>query len=70
MDKDINRDKVILLEKNLTNKSFEKQFGKYFDSILKLCCSTIQSTLDAFLRITELLDVQIQEVVRMPQCNG
>ena len=50
MGKDINRIKVMLVEKKRTNKWLAEQLGK-----------------DTLLRIAELLDVQIQELVRMPE---
>ena len=36
-------------------------------TVSKWCTNTIQPSLDTLLRIAELLDVQIQELVRMPE---
>ena len=67
MGKDINRIKVMLEEKKRTNKWLAEQLGKDPATVSKWCTNTIQPSLDTFLRITELLDVQIQELVRMPE---
>ena len=67
MGKDINRIKVMLVEKKRTNKWLAEQLGKDPATVSKWCTNTIQPSLDTLLRIAELLDVQIQELVRMPQ---
>lgn len=67
MGKDINRIKVMLVEKKRTNKWLAEQLGKDPATISKWCTNTIQPSLDTLLRIAELLDVQIQELVRMPE---
>lgn len=67
MGKDINRIKVMLVEKKRTNKWLAERLGKDPATISKWCTNTIQPSLDTLLRIAELLDVQIQELVRMPE---
>lgn len=67
MGKDINRIKVMLVEKKRTNKWLAEQLGKDPATVSKWCTNTIQPSLDTLLRIAELLDVQIQELVRMPK---
>lgn len=67
MGKDINRIKVMLVEKKRTNKWLAEQLGKDPATVSKWCANTIQPSLDTLLRIAELLDVQIQELVRMPE---
>lgn len=67
MSKDINRIKVMLVEKKRTNKWLAEQLGKDPATVSKWCTNTIQPSLDTLLRIAELLDVQIQELVRMPK---
>ena len=67
MGKDINRIKVMLVEKKRTNKGLAEQRGKDPATVSKWCTNTIQPSLDTLLRIAELLDVQIQELVRMPE---
>lgn len=67
MGKDINRIKVMLVEKKRTNKWLAEQLGKDPATVSKWCTNTIQPSLDTLLRIAELLDVQIKELVRMPE---
>ncbi|MBJ2197853.1 XRE family transcriptional regulator [Muribaculaceae bacterium Isolate-113 (HZI)] len=67
MGKDINRIKVMLAEKKRTNKWLAEQLDKDPATVSKWCTNTIQPSLDTLLRIAELLDVQIQELVRMPE---
>lgn len=67
MGKDINRIKVMLVEKKRTNKWLAGQLGKDPATVSKWCTNTIQPSLDTLLKIAELLDVQIQELVRMPE---
>ncbi|MBD5419707.1 MAG: helix-turn-helix transcriptional regulator [Bacteroides sp.] len=66
MGKDINRIKVMLVEKKCSNKWLAEQFGKEPATVSKWSTNTIQPSLDTLLKIAELLDVQIQELVRMP----
>ena len=67
MGKDINRIKVMLVEKKRTNKWLAEQLGKDPATVSKWCTNTIQPSLDTLIRISELLDVQIQELVRLPE---
>ena len=67
MGKDINRIKVMFAEKKRTNKWLAEQLDKDPATVSKWCTNTIQPSLDTLLRIAELLDVQIQELVRMPE---
>ncbi len=67
MGKDINRIKVMLAEKKRTNKWLAEQLDKDPATVSKWCTNTIQPSLDTLLRIAELLDVQIQGLVRMPE---
>ena len=67
MGKDINRNKFMISEKKRTNKWLAEQLDKDPATVSKWCTNTIQPSLDTLLRIAELLDVQIQELVRMPE---
>lgn len=57
----------MLVEKKRTNKWLAEQLGKDPATVSKWCTNTIQPSLDTLLRIAEFLDVQIQELVRMPE---
>lgn len=67
MGKDINRIKVILVEKKRTNKWLAEQLGKDPATVSKWCTNTIQPSLGNLLKIAELLNVQIHELVKMPE---
>ena len=66
-NKDLNRLKVVLAEKKRTNKWLAEQLGKDPATVSKWCTNTIQPSLGTPLKIAELLNVQIQELVRMPE---
>ena len=57
----------MLVEKKRTNKWLAEQLGRDPATVSKWCTNTIQPSLDTLLKIAELLDVQIQELVRMPE---
>ena len=57
----------MLVEKKRPNKWLAEQLGKDPATVSKWCTNTIQPSLDTLLRIAELLNVQIQELVRMPK---
>lgn len=67
MGKDINRIKVILVENKRTNKWLAEQLGKDPATVSKWCTNTIQPSLGTLLKIAELLNVQIHELVKMPE---
>lgn len=64
MDKDINRIKVVLVEKKKTNKWLAEQLGKDPATVSKWCTNSCQPTLETLLKIAKLLEVDIKELVR------
>lgn len=62
--KDINRIKVMLVEKKRTNKWLAEQLGKDPATVSKWCTNTSQPTLETLLKIAELLEVSYTELVR------
>lgn len=62
--KDINRIKVMLVEKNRSNKWLAEQLGKDPATVSKWCTNTSQPTLETLLKIAELLEVNYTELVR------
>ena len=62
----LNRLKVVLAEKNITNKWLAEQLGKDQGTISKWCTNTCQPDLKSLIKISELLNVEISELVRMP----
>jgi transcriptional regulator with XRE-family HTH domain len=64
MEKDINRIKVVLVEKKKTNKWLAEQLGKDPATVSKWCTNSSQPTLETMLKIANLLDVEIVELIR------
>lgn len=62
--KDLNRIKVMLVEKKRSNKWLAEQLGKDLATVSKWCTNTSQPTLETLLKIAELLDVNYTELVR------
>ena len=62
--KNINRIKVMLAEKQKTNKWLAEQLGKDPATISKWCTNSSQPSIDTLLKIAELLEVNYTELVR------
>ena len=63
MKQEINRLKVVLAEKKRTNRWLAAQLGKNEATISKWCTNTTQPDLQTLKRITELLEVNIQDLI-------
>ena len=63
MEKDINRIKVVLVERKRTNKWLAQQLGKDPATDTKWCPNTSQPGLETLLQIAEVLDVDIKELL-------
>ena len=61
--KEVNRLKIILAEKNKTGKWLAEQLGKDPSTVSKWCSNSSQPQLDTVIRIAELLDVDIKELI-------
>ena len=61
--KEVNRLKIILAEKNKTGKWLAEQLGKDHSTVSKWCSNSSQPQLDTVIRIAELLDVDIKELI-------
>ena len=64
MDKDINRIKVVLVEKKRTNKWLAEQLGKDPATVSKWCTNSCQPTLETLVKISYLLEVELTELIR------
>jgi transcriptional regulator with XRE-family HTH domain len=64
MDKDINRIKVVLADKKRTNKWLAEQLGKDPATVSKWCTNSCQPTLETLMKIANLLEVEIAELIR------
>lgn len=64
MGKDINRIKVVLVEKKRTNKWLAEQLGKDPATVSKWCTNNCQPTLETLMKIAKLLEVDVAELIR------
>ena len=60
---DINRLKIVLVEKKRTGKWLAEQLGKNPSTVSKWCSNVAQPDLVTLVRIATLLEVGIQELV-------
>ena len=65
-DRKLNRIKIALVEQGKTAKWLAGQLGKDPAVISKWCTNTTQPSLEILLRIAEILQVSISELVRQP----
>lgn len=63
-EKNLNRIKVMLVEKERTSKWLAEQLGKDPATVSKWCTNASQPTLDILIRIADLLEVDYTELVR------
>ena len=63
-EKNLNRLKVVLAEKNLSNKWLSEHLGVGQATISKWVTNTSQPNLEMLLRISECLGVSLPELVR------
>lgn len=59
----LNRIKVVLVEKKRTNKWLAETLGKNPATVSKWCTNTSQPDLATLLQIAELLEVDIKELL-------
>lgn len=64
MDRDINRLKVVLVEKKRTNKWLAEQLGVAPSTVSKWCTNVCQPSLETLLLISECLGVKAQKLLR------
>jgi transcriptional regulator with XRE-family HTH domain len=63
MNKDINRIKVVLVEKKRTNKWLAEQLGKDPATVSKWCTNSAQPALETLLQIANVLGVDVKELL-------
>lgn len=66
MEKEINRLKVVLVEKKRTNKWLAEQLGKDPATVSKWCTNAAQPNLETLLQIAKLLNVEVQKLLVTP----
>ena len=60
-----NRIKVVLVEQQKTGKWLAEQMGKSACTVSKWCSNVSQPPMETFVKIAELLEVEINELVRL-----
>ena len=63
-EKNLNRLRVVLAEKNLSNKWLSEQLGVGQATISKWVTNTSQPNLEMLLRLSDCLEVSLDELVR------
>ena len=64
MKTNINRIKVVLAEKQLTNKWLAEKLGKDQGTISKWCTNTLQPNLETLVEIARHLNVEPKDLLR------
>ena len=60
---DLSQLKIVLVKKKRTSKWLEEQLGVNQTTVSKWCTNTTQPDLQTLKRITELLEVNIQDLI-------
>ena len=60
----MNRIKVVLVEKQKTNRWLAEQLGKSENTISRWCSNKSQPSLDTLFKIAELLEVNYTNLIR------
>ncbi len=63
MKEAINRIKVVLAEKNRTNKWLAEQLGKNVSTVSKWCTNSSQPSLEVLPDIARILEVDVSELL-------
>lgn len=67
---DINRLKILLVEKKKTSKWLSEQLAVNPTTVSKWCTNTSQPSLDMIFRIMHILDVDINQIINVPSRNN
>ena len=62
-NKELNRLKIVLVEKKRTNKWLAEQLGKNQTTVSKWCTNTCQTDIGALMKIAKLLEVPLTELL-------
>lgn len=66
MERDLNRIKLILVEKKRTNKWLAEQLGKDPATVSKWCTNSAQPGLETLFAIAEQLNVRVRDLLNEP----
>lgn len=59
----INRIKIALVENGKTGKWLAEQVGKNEATVSRWCSNKMQPSLDTLIRISELLDIDVKDLI-------
>lgn len=68
-NKNLNRIKVVLAEKNLQNKWLAEQIGRDQATVSKWVTNTTQPSLDMLIKIAKVLCVDLNDLVRFEEAS-
>lgn len=66
MERDLNRIKLVLVEKKKTNKWLAEQLGKDPATVSKWCTNSAQPGLETLFSIAEHLNVRVRDLLNEP----
>ena len=64
---DINRLKLVLVEKKRTNKWLSEQLGINPSTVSKWCTNSSQPDLETLIKIAALLEANVQDLLNTPK---
>ena len=68
-NKNLNRIKVVLAEKNLQNKWLAEQIGRDQATVSKWVTNSAQPNLETIIKIAQVLKVDLNELVRFEEVS-
>lgn len=70
MKESINRIKVVLADKNKTNKWLAEQLGKAPATVSKWCTNSSQPGVETLIEIARILEVEVGDLLRVPKTKN
>ena len=70
MKESINRIKVVLADKNKTNKWLAEQLGKETATVSKWCTYSSQPGVETLIEIARILEVEVGDLLRVPKTKN
>ena len=64
MNKKLNRNKVVLIEKDISQTELAEKIGKSFSTVNAYCCNRQQPTLAVLDDIAKVLGVTMRELIK------
>lgn len=70
MKESINRIKVVLADKDKTNKWLAEQLGKDPATVSKWCTNSSQPGVETLIEIARILEVEVGDLLRAPKTKN